>query len=202
MEITDEFIEKLFDNKLFLSKLNELTNKNDTASEEDEYCCSDEEDESGDESEEESNEDTSDFDDYTEDEVVKIRHTIQLFKQQRLNNPHSQLLQPFLDEEIKVYEDRIGFELPKSFRNYILKISREFYYSKLGFKVDFDLDKLTEDSTSIYLNGLGCSQNNSLVLVGKRRGKIMNEFHYDSCHQRPCVAWNDFKSFVMYYMNG
>jgi hypothetical protein len=58
--------------------------------------------------------------DYTEDEIILIKNTMQNFK------PLIPLALVYTIEEVMECENRIGFKLPEPFRNYITKISREF----------------------------------------------------------------------------
>lgn len=129
--------------------------------------------------------------DYTENEIILIKNTMQNFK------PLIPLEQVYTIEEVIECENRIGFELPVSFTNYITKISREFRYNVLGFKVIFDISKLNKDSKDIYLNGNRCSEDYKLYIQGKRKNTVYNWQRYDGYGTTPTKCFNNFKEFVM-----
>ena len=143
------------------------------------------------------------MDDFTPEEasliVGKIQEFMAFYSVTRLGR--DAVLPPFTVSEVDQREKELGFELPKAFKHYITKVSREFWHNKYGFRVVFDLDEIKPNTSYIYLNGESCSNHNTLVLKPRSFGKVRHQIANNNSSRHPRIVFNNFKYFVMGTLN-
>jgi hypothetical protein len=133
--------------------------------------------------------------DFNEEEIMSITDKI---KQFMIKYKHGDdILSPFSVHEVEEHEQIIGYSLPISFKNYITKVSREFWHNSYRFRVIFDLNDIKSNTNKLYLNGCSCSNHNYLILRKKSFGKIQHQIANNNYSQYPRIVFCNFKEFVM-----
>lgn len=135
--------------------------------------------------------------DYTEEEIIKIREKMQSFTK------YAEVpLEPvYTIKEVFECEKRIGFELPIHLKNYITKVSREYRCDNYGLNQVIDLDALTVSTYTVFLNGPFYAENNVIYIQGKRKNKIYTWNESNHYREYARKGWNNFKQFIMHMVN-